>query len=155
MTKQEQRIVYRHTNLIAQDWKRLADFYITVFGCKPVPPERNLSGEWLDLATGIDHAHIRGMHLLMPGFEAGGPTLEIFSYDDNLPGSQPPAANRVGLGHLAFAVWDVVEMVERVITHGGDKLGEVVTTEVPGVGTLLFVYALDPEGNVIELQSWS
>jgi len=36
---------YVHTNLIAWDWKRLAAFYQDVFGCVPVPPERDLSGE--------------------------------------------------------------------------------------------------------------
>jgi len=29
---------YTHTNLVARDWRRLADFYIKVFGCTPVPP---------------------------------------------------------------------------------------------------------------------
>ena len=38
---------YVHTNIIAQDWKFLSQFYIDVFGCKPVPPERRLSGEWI------------------------------------------------------------------------------------------------------------
>ena len=32
---------YVHTNLVAHDWKRLATFYIEVFGCKPKPPERD------------------------------------------------------------------------------------------------------------------
>ena len=26
---------YAHTNLIARDWRRLVDFYQTVFGCVP------------------------------------------------------------------------------------------------------------------------
>lgn len=38
-----------HTNLIAQNWKRLAEFYEEVFGCRPLPPERRLKGQWLDL----------------------------------------------------------------------------------------------------------
>ena len=29
-----------HTNLIAQDWKKLADFYEQVFGCQRVLPEK-------------------------------------------------------------------------------------------------------------------
>lgn len=32
---------YGHTNVIAQDWRRLVDFYVTLFGCEPVPPERD------------------------------------------------------------------------------------------------------------------
>ena len=35
------RARYAHTNLIARDWRRLSDFYVRVFGCVPVPPERD------------------------------------------------------------------------------------------------------------------
>ena len=34
-------IRYAHTNLIADDWRRLADFYIQVFACEPVSSERD------------------------------------------------------------------------------------------------------------------
>lgn len=34
---------YMHTNLIAEDWRTLADFYQHVFGCVPVPPERDFT----------------------------------------------------------------------------------------------------------------
>ena len=37
---------YAHTNLVAKDWRRPAAFYREVFGCVPVPPERDLCGEW-------------------------------------------------------------------------------------------------------------
>jgi hypothetical protein len=51
---------YTHTNLVARDWRRLADFYQEVFGCVPVPPERHLSGRWLEAATSVPNAEIRG-----------------------------------------------------------------------------------------------
>ena len=37
-----------HTNLVARDWRRLARFYERVFGCTPVPPERDLAGQWVE-----------------------------------------------------------------------------------------------------------
>jgi len=52
----EVSIKYVHTNLIAGDWKSLADFYIQVFGCTTVAPERDISGEWIDKMTGISDA---------------------------------------------------------------------------------------------------
>ena len=97
---------YVHTNIVARDWRRLAAFYAQVLGCVPVPPERDLSGRWMDAATGIDGVHIRGAHLRLPGYGDDGPTLEIFSYDEEEEGVTP-AVNRPGLGHLAFAVDDV------------------------------------------------
>ena len=32
---------FGHVNVIARDWRRLADFYAEVFGCELVPPERD------------------------------------------------------------------------------------------------------------------
>ncbi len=46
-------IRYVHTCLIARDWKKLAQFYIDVFGCEPVGNERDLKGDWIDKITGI------------------------------------------------------------------------------------------------------
>jgi len=145
---------YSHTNLIARDWRRLATFYQQVFGCTPVPPERDLQGDWLDAATGLPGAHLRGVHLRLPGYGDHGPTLEIFQYSDVLDGGAP-AANRAGLGHLAFAVADVPAACQAVLSAGGGLLGEVVSVEVAGAGRITFAYATDPEGNLIELQRWS
>jgi predicted enzyme related to lactoylglutathione lyase len=32
---------YVHTNIVSTDWRRLAGFYTSVFGCELVPPERD------------------------------------------------------------------------------------------------------------------
>lgn len=66
-----QNIIYTHTNVIAKDWRKLAQFYMDVFQCKPLYPERDLKGEWIDKITGIKDVHIRGIHLSLPGFEKG------------------------------------------------------------------------------------
>ena len=144
---------YTHTNIIAIDWRSLADFYVEVFDCVPVPPERDQSGARLARATGVADAHLQGVHLRLPGHGEDGPTLEIYAYTQMLD-KPAPAANRKGLGHLAFAVDDVAEKLEQLLAHGGQALGEVVTREVEGVGNLTFVYATDPEGNILELQRW-
>jgi len=143
---------YVHTNIIAKNWKFLSDFYIKVFNCKPVPPERNLEGDWLEKGTGVKNASLQGVHLLLPGFEKDGPTLEIFQYQEN-EGKPNPVANREGFGHIAFSVDNVEAVLENMISSGGTKLGEVVRKDF-GKGTLIFTYAKDPEGNIIELQTW-
>jgi len=143
-----------HTNLIARDWKKLATFYEQVFGCTPVLPERDLAGQWLDDATRVPNARIRGVHLRLPGYGDAGPTLEIFQYDreEEQPGT---AVNRPGFAHIAFAVDDVKAAQAAVIAAGGGTLGERVTVDIPGAGRITFVYVTDPEGNIIELQHWS
>ncbi len=142
-----------HTNLIARDWRKLAAFYCEILGCSPVYPTRDLSGQWLDRATGVPNAHIQGIHLLLPGYGAAGPTLEIFQYDEEVP-HQPFIANRPGYGHVAFAVGSVEQALREIINAGGGLAGELVSTIIPGLGGIVFAYATDPEGNVIELQQW-
>lgn len=146
-------IKFAHTNIITDDWKRLADFYIKVFGCRLLPPERDLSGEWLEKSTGVENAHIRGVHLVLPGFEGNSPTLEIFQYDENIENSTS-VANRKGFGHIAFVVDDVGQMYEKVIENGGSAVGKIVENEIKSAGIITFVYVRDIDGNIIELQSW-
>jgi predicted enzyme related to lactoylglutathione lyase len=142
---------YIHTNIIARDWKQLAGFYEKVFGCTPVPPERDLSGKWLEDATGVAGAKIRGIHLRLPGYGEQGPTLEIFRYNP-LEERQKTAINRPGFAHIAFTVDDLKSARDAVIEAGGGVIGELVSLEIPGADTITFIYATDPEGNIIELQ---
>ena len=69
---------FKHTDIVAADWRRLARFYEEVFGCAPVPPERHLGGEWLSKGTGVENAQFSGVHLRLPGYGEEGPTLEIY-----------------------------------------------------------------------------
>ena len=147
------KAIYRHTNIISKDWKKLAQFYETVFGCVRVPPERNLSGKWLDKGTGVTDARISGVQLRLPGHGDTGPTVEIFQYAENEV-RLPPKANREGIGHLAFEVDDVAEAMEEVLANGGQSIGEVTSFDLEGIGTVTFVYITDPEGNMIELQAF-
>ena len=144
---------YRHTNIVAADWRALAHFYEDVFGCEPVPPARDLTGAWLDRGTGVGDAHLTGIQLRLPGHGPGGPTLEIYGYSTTEP--RPAlAANREGIGHIAFEVDDVAATRRLVLERGGSRVGAVTSAEVPGAGMLTFVYVADPEGNIIELQAW-
>ncbi len=144
---------YVHTNLIARDAQRLVKFYSAVFGCEPVPPERSLAGRWLEQGTGVRGAEIRGVHLRLPGHGPQAPTLEVFQYNRS-PERPRVAPNTLGYGHIAFAVPDVQAARDAVLAAGGHAYGEVVTTDVPAVGRLTFVYVTDPEGNIVELQNW-
>ncbi len=143
---------YVHTNLIARDWRSLASFYESAFGCVPVPPERDLSGPAVENGTRVPGAVLRGVHLRLPGHGDDGPTLEIFTYN-TLAARESPAANRPGFGHIAFTVPDVAAARAEVIAAGGKPFGDIVTTAA-GERTVTWTYVLDPEGNLLELQTW-
>jgi predicted enzyme related to lactoylglutathione lyase len=145
---------YVHTNLIARDWRKLADFYLSAFGCEPVPPERDYSGADLERGTGVPGASLRGAHLRLPGWGPDGPTLEIYQYSREEE-ALPTAANRPGFAHIAFAVPDVVAARREVLAAGGRAVGEVVALTTADGRQVTWCYVTDLEGNIIELQAWS
>lgn len=145
---------FGHVNITSPDWRRLAAFYTDVFGCRFVPPERDIRGAPLDAATGLHDAHLTGAHLRLPGLGDTGPTLEIFSYDA-MEGGPPSRVDRAGLGHLAFAVPDVERAVEAVVANGGGRIGDIVTTATSDGRSVTWTYTTDPDDNIVELQAWS
>ena len=72
-----------------------------------------------------------------------------------LDGVSVRAVNRPGLTHIAFLVEDVAAAQDAVIAAGDGAVGEIVSLGVSDSGTVTFLYATDPEGNIIELQSWA
>ncbi len=145
---------YVHTNIIAKDWKKLSQFYQEVLHCRPLPDGgRDLKGDWLDRLTGIPDVHVKGEHLLLPGYSEDHPTLEIYSYSRE-GYNDSKEINNPGFAHLAFEVDDVRETLNEIISAGGGQVGEVAEALYPGGIKATFVYAKDMEGNIIELQSW-
>lgn len=144
---------YVHTNIISNDWKKLSKFYIEVFGCKLLPPARKQEGPWLEKGTGLPKAKLEGGHLLLPGWGANGPTLEIHQYSEIEPQSAINP-NMRGIAHIAFEVDSVKETLNKIIRAGGSANGQISYGKVEGKGKITFVYARDPEGNLIEIQKW-
>ena len=117
---------YIHTNLIARDWRALAAFYGSVFGCVDAPPERDFASREVEAGTGVPGAALRGMHMRLPGWGADGP---------------------------AFAVESVADARAEVLANGGRAIGDIVTVTTSR-GTVTWCYVTDPEGNIVELQTW-
>lgn len=145
---------FGHVSIVAADWRRLAAFYTTVLGCEFVPPERDYSGTDLERGTGVAGAALHGAHLRLPGLGPNGPTLEIYQYG-RAEDRPPTAANRLGLAHVALAVDDVGASRRAVLANGGGEVGDIVTLTTADGRQVTWCYVTDPEGNILELQSWS
>jgi catechol 2,3-dioxygenase-like lactoylglutathione lyase family enzyme len=145
---------FGHVGIVARDVELLASFYERVLGCVRSGPHRDLAGPALERGMGLAGARVRGVHLTLPGdVVPGAPAvLEIFSLPD--PVDVGRAVNRLGLMHLAFRVDDIESSWAAVLEAGGSRQGSIERVTVPGVGSADFVYARDPEGNLIELQAW-
>eukprot|EP01084_Bolivina_argentea_P039345 72707_1 len=157
-----QKVRYRHTNIVAKDWKKLATFYELVFGMKRIGPERNLQGQFVDEGVGYKNASICGVHMAMPGFEKNDlntPTLEIFEYGGEISSgeNEHKAINRQGFGHVAFEVDNIENAIKLILKYGGSMLSDsnkMWKHSVVGQGLLKWIYVRDNEGNIIELQEW-
>lgn len=147
-------IRYVHTNIIAKDAVKLCEFYKNVLGCRSINEKRDLRGQWLDDLIGNRNAHITGEHLCLPGYDDDHPTLEIFSYDDMIDGGTH-AVNQYGIAHLCFETDDVEGVLNKILKSGGSQVGDLVHADYDDGRHAIFVYARDPEGNILEIQSWS
>ena len=89
----------------------------------------------------------------LPGWGADGPTLEIFNYS-RLADAEAPVANRPGFAHIAFAVESVADARAEMLSNGGRAIGDIVAVTTSR-GTVTWCYVTDPEGNIVELQTWT
>jgi catechol 2,3-dioxygenase-like lactoylglutathione lyase family enzyme len=64
-------------------------------------------------------------------------------------------ANHTGFTHIAFEVEDVDTTYAKALSLGAMELGRPTEKTIKDVGVLKFVYLRDPEGNIIEIQSWN
>ena len=101
----------------------------------------------------MTNVRLKGVHLYLPGHGDNPPTLEIFSYEEMVD-TPDIMANCTGITHIAFEVNDVDSTMNKALDNGAIKLGEIAEKEITNVGILKFVYFRDPEGNIVEIQSW-
>lgn len=144
---------YIHTNIIAKDWEKLSKFYQDVFGCVPLQPRRDYTGDWIECLVGIKGVHVVGEHIALPGYDGqeNAPTLEIFTY--SVPGTSGPLeVNCYGFAHICFIIdrnpGNLELLAEKIVAHGGSILS---TFPEDQLGKLVCLYTKDPEGNIVEV----
>jgi len=136
---------YLHTNIVAKDWRKISQFYQDVFGCKPMDPQRNYSGEWIENAHGIKGVEVEGEHIELPGYGEDGPTFEIFSFKPE--GTQGPLKMYdYGFAHICFEVDDIGETLRMIEGCGG-----TIISTFPDNYNERCVFTKDPEGNIVEI----
>ena len=95
------------------------DLGLTVLGRDTV------SGEWTDIAVGLDGNHANIAMLQTPD---GNARLELVEYIHPDPiETQPTRPNEIGMHRVAFAVDDIEEAVEVAAAHGCYPLRGVAT----------------------------
>jgi predicted enzyme related to lactoylglutathione lyase len=119
-----------HFEMPAEDRKRMAGFYSTVFGWKAELLGEEM-GNYVTVATG--ETDEKGFPK-MPGTINGG----FYPKNKDMPAQYPS---------IVIAVDDIGESMQKVTKAKGKVLGEPMP--IPGVGT--YVSFIDTEGNRVSL----
>lgn len=142
-----------HVNIVVADLEAMLAFYRDALGMT-VSKRVTISGQWVASVVGLNDVQAEVVYLELPA----GPRVELIRYDSPA-GTSPDGldqANTRGLRHLAFAVDDIDEAVDRLRRNGVAFLSDVQAvpdnqvTYAGGVRKRL-VYFRDPEGNILEL----
>lgn len=115
------------------------DLGLTVLGRDTV------SGDWADIAVGLDGNHARIALLETPD---GHGRLELFEYlHPTAIETEPTRPNEIGMHRVAFAVDDIDEALAIARRHGFGPLRGVATFE----GTYKLTYLRGPSGILVML----
>ena len=91
-----------HVNLITDNWETLCSFYKDKFGCTDTGDIKDHSGSYKSKVIGLENVHVTGRHILLPGFYATYPTLEIFTYNIKGAGT-PQSESECGINCIGFS----------------------------------------------------
>jgi catechol 2,3-dioxygenase-like lactoylglutathione lyase family enzyme len=135
-----------HVSLSTTDMDRLLHFYRDLLG---LPQRLDIQFEpgnaAFEAIVGMKQTRGRAA-----GLRAGNVWIEVFQYTHPVPqpGQVRPACD-AGIRHLCFDVTDIKAEYERLRAAGVEFLSE---PQMLSGAQACSVYALDPDGNIVELQ---
>lgn len=139
---------FAQVKIVARDVASLTRWYVEVLGCDTVMAPAELDDPMLCRAMGAQSGSLVTLSMVRPpGQDDDGAIIEFYS----LSPQQTDWPFRAGGGQVAFEVDDIDGLVGRILTSGGGLHGEVVDWVAPSGRRSRFVYANDPEGNIVDL----
>ena len=117
----DDRVRFLHVNINSANWERTARFYEAAFDARPTGFQRDYQGSYISQLTGVEGAAVRGRHVALPGYSEGGPTFEIFSYNQS-PTQGPLGIDDLGRVMTEFTVRDLDAIEARVVEAGGTSI---------------------------------
>ena len=136
---------FAHPCLVVSDVDAARSFYEKMFGFRLLSEEGWSAAPEVDRAIGSKNSSCRGYML-----EGHNCHLEMFEYESPRQTGPEPASLGVqerGIRHIAFFVDDCRAEYQRLLSLGGEMLGEPVDIG----GGIFTAYCRDPFGNIIEL----
>ena len=136
-------IKFENVSIAVRDIEETIAFFtdlgLTVLGRDTV------SGEWTDIAVGLDGNHANIAMLQTPD---GHGRLELFEYiHPTAIESKPASPNEIGMHRVAFSVDDIDKALEIAARHGCHPLRGVATYE----DVYKLTYVRGPSGIIVML----
>lgn len=138
---------FNHVGLTVSDIAESARFY-SLFGFTPEKPDAVVcDDQWIKVMSGYPDADLR-----IAWMELDGMTLELLQYESPAGGVSTPLATKdAGSAHVAVELDDVEAEHARLTSEGVEfRSAPITVPDGPWAGVKA-VYAVDPDGNVIEL----
>lgn len=114
---------FLHVNINSSNWHETVAFYQQALSAEPTGFERNYEGGFISRITGVENAVVRGLHVALPGYSAGGPTFEIFTYNKQ-PSQGPLTLKDNGPIVTGFVVDHLDRVLEQVSAAGGKMIDD-------------------------------
>lgn len=133
-----------HVGIIVEDLTAVKNFFLD-FGLGMMG-EGEVEGDWVERIIGLEGVR---QNVVMMGTLDGGANIELvkFHRPKDEKGLQHDLANTLGIRHIAFAVEDMEEIVEKLSNNGTELIGEIQNYQ----NAYKLCYVRGPEGIILEL----
>jgi len=132
---------FRHVGIVVRDMERELLFWRDQLGLKVVK-EAYESGVHLDSMLDLLNVRVKTVKLEIPG----GGMIELLEFLSHASMASARKIYHRGPSHVSFTVDDLDAEYLRLVAEGVDFLSDVVVS-----GSCKVCFALDPEGNFVEL----
>ena len=140
---------HRHTGIIVNNLEDMASFYVAL-GFKQT--RRDLEqGDFVSHLIGLENSKLETIKLALEN----GYIIELMKYISHEPSTRPNEDKFgapkyfFGYDHIGFTVDNIDEVIERILSLGGDLVSLPMSTN-PGLPSI-HAYVRDPEENIIHL----
>lgn len=140
---------FQHVCITCRDLERSINFYERL-GLEVIEPISELDDEAIARAFQTPRGRVKVLHLAPP--EAPSKMfIDLVQWlDPSSTGEPYPAANYVGINHLAFRVSDIDATMVALRQRGIDFL----TRQPQSIGPIRTILTRDPDGVFIQLLEW-
>lgn len=118
-----------HVNINSLDWQMTSAFYQKTTGAIPVGIKRSYEGSFISKLTGVKNAVINGQHIALAGYSEGGPTFELFTYN-NQAEAGPLTLESIGYIAVGFEVKNLDQAMSVFLAAGGERVSEIFAGSV-------------------------